>query len=75
MPVRSGYMPVKNALRPGRAALHGDIVHEPCTLFREAVDVGRFPDAHAIGVGLNLHPADVVGHDEEDVGLAGRRLR
>ncbi len=52
-----------------RAALHGDIVHEPSTLFREAVDVGCFPDAHAIGVGLHLHPADVVGHDEEDVGF------
>jgi hypothetical protein len=45
-------------LKPGTPAVavflrdlgYGDIVHEPCTLFREAVDVGCFPDAQAIGV-------------------------
>src|SRR5215467_2019597 len=34
-----------------------------------AVDVGCFREAQAIGVDPHLHPADVVGHDEEDVGF------
>ena len=35
----------------------------------DAVDVGRFPDHQAAVVDARLHPADVVAHDEEDVGL------
>ena len=69
MPVRSGYMPVKKALRPGGATLHGDVVHEDRALVPDAVDVGRFADHQAAVVDARLHPADVVTHDEQDVGF------
>ena len=61
----------EEGIAPGRAALHGDIVHEHCAFLPDAVDVGRFPDHQAAMVDARLHPADVVAHDEEDVGLAG----
>jgi hypothetical protein len=35
----------------------------------DAVDVGRFPGPHAFVVDARLHPADVVAHDEEYIGL------
>ena len=69
MPVRSGYMPVKKALRPDVQLCIGDVVHEHRALFRDAVDVGRFPDHQTAVVDTRLHPADVVAHDEQDVGL------
>ena len=69
MPVRSGYMPVKKALRPEVQLCIGDVVHEHRALVADAVDVGRFADHQAAVVDARLHPADVVAHDEEDVGL------
>ena len=51
------------------AALHGDIVHEDRAFVADAVDVGRFAHHQAAVVDARLHPADVVAHDEEDVGL------
>ena len=36
------------------------------------VDVRRFPDHQAAVVTTRLHPADVVAHDEQDVGLVLR---
>ena len=69
MPVRSGYMPVKKALRPGGAALHGVVVHELPPSFAEPVDVGRLAERQAPVIDADLHPADVVAHDEQDVGL------
>ena len=42
----------------------------------DAVDVGRLADHQAAVVDARLHPADVVAHDEQDVGLlllGGRR--
>ena len=74
MPVRSGYMPVKKALRPEVQLCIGDVVHEHRALVADAVDVGRLPDHQAAVVDARLHPADVVAHDEQDVGLllAGR---
>ena len=69
MPVRSGYMPVKKALRPEVQLCIGDVVHELRALLPDAVDVGRFPDHQALMVDARLHPADVVAHDEQDVGL------
>ena len=44
------------------------------TLTRDPVDVGRFADHHSLMVGTHLHQADVVTHDEEDVGLLLRLL-
>jgi hypothetical protein len=53
----------------GSAALHGDIVHEDRTLLSNPVDVGRFPHHQAAMVDSRLHKANVVAHDEENVGL------
>ena len=42
----------------------------------DAVDVGRFADHQPAVIATRLHPADVVAHDEQDVGfLTVRRLR
>ena len=60
----------EEGIAPGGAALHGDVVHEDRALVPDAVDVGRFPDHQAAVVDARLHPADVVAHDEQDVGLA-----
>ena len=40
----------------------------------DTVDVGRFPDHQAAVVDARLHPADVVAHDEQDVGFLVLRL-
>ena len=53
----------------GRAALHGDVVHEDRALAPDAVNVGCFPDHQAAMIDPRLHPADVIAHDEEDVGF------
>ena len=66
----------EEGVAPGGAALHGDVVHEDRALVPDAVDVGRFADHQAAMVDARLHPADVVAHDEQDVGLLiGRCLR
>src|SRR4029079_16996393 len=39
----------------------------------DAVDVGGFPDRQALVINAWLHPADVVSHDEENVGLSALR--
>ena len=54
---------------PGRAALLGIIGHKPRTFIREAVDVGRLPNHEPLMVGTHVHDADVIAHDEQDVGL------
>ena len=59
----------EEGVAPGRAALLGQIVHEDRALLPDAVDVGRFADHQATVVDARLHPADVVAHDEQDVGL------
>jgi hypothetical protein len=59
----------------GGAALLGEIVHEDRAVVSDAVDVGCFPHHQAAMVDAWLHPADVVAHDKDDIGLAGRRLR
>ena len=52
-----------------RAALLGVVGHELRTLFPDAVDVGRLADHQSLVVDARLHPADVVAHDEQDIGL------
>ena len=59
----------EEGIAPRRAALLGVVVGELRALETDAVDVGRFPDHKALMVDARLHPADVVAHDEEDVGL------
>ncbi len=52
-----------------RAALLGIVRHEFRTFVADAIDVRRFADHQALVVDARLHPADVVAHDEQDVGL------
>ena len=59
----------EEGVAPGGAALLGVIVHEDRTFVADAIDVGRFPDHQAAVIDARLHDADVVAHDEEDVGL------
>ncbi len=65
----------EEGVAPGGAALLGVVGHEDRTFIADAVDVGRFPDHQAAVVDARLHPADVVAHDEEDVGLFLLRTR
>ncbi len=53
----------------GGAALHGGIVHEDSAFLGDPVDVRRFADHPAAVVDLRLHQADVVAHDEQDIGF------
>ena len=59
----------------GSAALLGVICHEDRAFVSDAVDVRRLPDHQAAMVNARLHDADVVTHDEEDVGLLRRAAR
>ena len=59
----------EEGIAPRGAALHGNVVHEDCALVPDAVDVRRFADHQATVVDARLHPADVIAHDEKDVGL------
>jgi hypothetical protein len=40
-------------------------------LFGDAVNIGRFEAHHAMAVGADIPHADVITHDDEDVGLLG----
>src|SRR5215467_11466228 len=59
----------EEGIASGSATLHGDKVHENCTFITDAVDVRCFTDHQAAVVDARLHPADIIAHDEEDVGL------
>ena len=41
---------------------------------RDPVDVRCFPDHQAAVIATRLHPADVIAHDEQDVGFLVLRL-
>ena len=58
----------------GGAALLGIVVREDRAFLADAIDVGRLPDHQAAVIDARLHDADVVAHDEEDVGLLLRLL-
>jgi hypothetical protein len=67
--------PGEEGVAPGGAALLGIIRHEDRAVVSDAIDVGRFADHQAAMVDARLHPADVVSHDEQDIGFAcGGRL-
>jgi hypothetical protein len=53
-----------------RAALLGVPVGEQRAFGGDPVDVGRAVAHHAEVVGADIEPADIVAHDEENVGLA-----
>ena len=52
-----------------RAALLGVVGHELRTFIADAVDVRRLANHQSLVVDARLHPADVIAHDEQDVGL------
>ena len=66
-------------VRPARrAACLGVVVGEQHAFFGELVEVRRPPGHHAAVVGADVPHADVVAHDDDDVGLlaaGGRRGR
>ena len=49
--------------------MHGVVVHEAAAFAGQAVDVGRFPDHQALVIRTDIHDADVVTHDEQNVGF------
>ena len=57
------------AVRAGRATLLGVVGHEHRAFIADAIDVGRFADRQAAVINARLHPADVVTHDEKNVGF------
>src|SRR5215813_11119185 len=59
----------EKGVAPCRAALLSVVVGEHRAFLADAVDVGCLADHQAAVVDARLHPADVVAHDEEDVGL------
>src|SRR6516165_3008626 len=59
----------EEGIAPGGAALHGHVVHEDRAFVADAIDVWGFTDHQAAMIDMRLHKADVVTHDEEDVGL------
>src|SRR6476660_3177276 len=64
----------KKGIPPGGAALFCIVVGEHRTLIADAIDVWCLSDHQATMINPRLHPADVIAHDEEDVGLLSRSL-
>ena len=75
-PVRIGDWPVMKAARPACTSLAVP-VGEDRALPADAVDVGRAVAHDLHVVGADVKPADIVAHDEQDVGFSTRwrRLR
>src|SRR4030095_4848666 len=61
-------------ISPGGATLLSVIGHEFRAFFRNPVDVWRFPDHQALMIATRLHYADVIAHDEQDIGFLVLRL-
>jgi hypothetical protein len=59
----------KERVAAGRAALLGIVVREDRAFIADAIDIGRLADHQAAMVDARLVEADVVTHDEEDIGL------
>jgi hypothetical protein len=59
-----------NEGRPAsRAGLLSIRVGEERPLARDTVDIRRLPAHHAAVIGANIPYADVIGHDDDDVGF------
>jgi hypothetical protein len=52
-----------------RAALLGIVSHEDRAFIADAVDVGCFPNHPPAVIDARLHQADVITHDEKDLGF------
>ena len=59
----------EEGVAPRRAALFGIVRHEDRAFVADAIDIGRLTHHQTAMVDVRLHPADVVTHDEENVGL------
>jgi hypothetical protein len=59
----------EEGIAAGGAALHGDVVHEDRAFLSDLVDVRRLADHQSAMIDARLHPADVIAHDEKDVGF------
>src|SRR6266478_9716230 len=64
----------EEGVAPGGAALLSVIGHKHRAFVRNPVDVWRFPDHQAAMIAARLHPADVIAHDEQDIGFLVLRL-
>jgi hypothetical protein len=58
----------------GGAALLSVIGHEDSAFAGDPVNVRCFPDHQAAVIATRLHPADIIAHDEQDVGFLVLRL-
>jgi len=74
MPARKGYAGEEGGA-PGRAALLGIIGHKPRAFIREAIDVRGFTDHKPLVISADVHDADVIAHNEQDVGFVGGNCR
>jgi hypothetical protein len=54
----------------GRAALLAVKIREHRSFFRDAIEIGRAIAHVAVVVATEVKPADVIGHDEQDVRLS-----
>src|SRR2546429_3762636 len=64
----------EEGIAPGRATLLSIVGHHDCTFLRNPVNVRRFPDHQAAMIAARLHPADIIAHDEQDIGFLVLRL-
>src|SRR5213596_4277963 len=64
----------EEGIAPGGATLLSVVGHHDRAFIRNPVDVWRFPDHQAAMIAARLHPADVIAHDEEDIGFFLLRL-
>src|SRR3954447_24312328 len=60
---------------PRSATRLRNVIHENSAVVSDAVDVRCFAHHQAAMIDARLHPADVVTHDEKDVGFASLSLR
>ena len=58
-----------------RAACLGIVVGKQHAFFGELVQVRRPPRHHAAMIGAKIRHADIIGHDDDDVGLLVLRSR
>jgi hypothetical protein len=68
-PGADGRLPGDERRTPRRAALLPIPVCEARTFLRNAVDIGRVLPHYTLMIGTRVEPADVVAHDDEDVGF------
>ena len=65
---------MKKAQRPAVQLGLGVVVHEHAAFACDPVNVRCFPDHQAAMIAARLHPADIIAHDEQDIGFLVLRL-